>query len=192
WYADRDVRLLRITRPLDKNQWRQIRQEWWSAGEFLQTGNVFHEVRWMAQAHALVAEGLAEYLALLTAEDHQDTARAALHLLAASREAGGAVVQAIDAQLMARAGDELFAAEALRCLGALLPDASPLWERHLARLAPDAASRPLGRYAAAVALARYRPTATPPEAVVGLPDALRDPQGVGQPRGLLGAHDRRT
>lgn len=192
WHVNRNVRTLSIEHTFDDEHRMHDRQVWWCPGEFLTQGNVYHEVQWMTRAHALVAEGLTDYLALLTSED-TDTAQAALHLLAAFPEAGDPVVEAIDERLAdwTRAGAAVLEADTLLALGSLLTSTSPLWGRHLIRLATGrtaesgAHPHPLVRYATAVALARFRPTATPPEAVVVLVDAVVEPQRLDEQYELL-------
>ncbi len=152
----------------------------------------------MTRAYALVAEGVADYLALLTAAD-EGTRQAALHLLAAFPEVGEPLVQAIDGQLAERTtiGDEMLEADALLDLAALLSSDSPRWDYYRIRLTTDvtgdhALRTPLVRYAAAVAPARFRPEDTPAEAVAVLVDAVVTPQRLDERYELLASSDYGT
>lgn len=195
WHVQRNVRTLRIEHTFDEEHGNQWRHTWWCPGEFLTRGNEYHELRWMTQAYMLVAEGLADYLALLSAGD-DSTVQAALHLLAAFPEAGEPLLQAMGKQLAdrTRAGDEVLEADALLDLAALLSTDSPRWDCYYDRLiaTPEAQSHPLVRYAAAVAFARFRPTATPAEAVAVLVDALVTPQRLDERYELLASADYGT
>lgn len=181
WYANRDRRVCCVEWREGDGGKRTSYHAWWSPGEFLREGNIFHEPQWMARAHALVAEGLPDYLALI--EDNGadvDTRCAALRLLSSFREKGERITPALEALLReaphGRAEDVRVETVALFALGALLLAGAPEWQEHLRRLAPASQpARPAARYAAAAALATYHPAALPPKGVETLIEAIIAP-----------------
>lgn len=190
WYANRDLRVLHIERDYDSENKRMHEQQvWWSIGAFLEQGNKYHEARWMAEAHAQVAEGVPVYLDLLEGGDRV-TVLSSLYLLSAFRELGDPVAEGIDALLMSQKPDPFVESAALLALGALLAgdSSSSMWERHVARLAPDAGIHPLVRFAAAVAMASYRPSAVPEAAVETLIDAVVEPERLDELHEILPWH----
>lgn len=116
WYANKDQRFLRM---------RRTRQQWHSWGEFLNNGNEYHEPQWMRQAHQLVGEGIETYLALLQSPDSK-VVQAALDLLAGFREYNTQLIPVIEPLAFTETRLSIQTA-ALRCLGALLEQDSPLW-----------------------------------------------------------------
>jgi hypothetical protein len=129
-----------------------------------------------------------DYLDLLESDNHE-TVLSSLYLLSAFRELGGPVVEGVDLLLISQKPDPFIESAALLTLGALLAGDSPKWERHVVRLAPDADIPPLVRYAAAVALTSYRPSAVPLVAVETLIDAVVEPERLDELHEILPWHE---
>jgi hypothetical protein len=191
-YAHRNGRKLYVKYIHDSEHGKNDRHAWWSNEAYLRDGGDYQDVRWMVRAHRLTLEGLPDYLILLNSDD-RDIVLASLHLLAAFQEASERIVPEIDRLLPAFhiEGEQaqVLEAEALLTLAALLPPESPLWRRHLDRLVPRGQSRPLVRYAAAAALARYRPEATPQEGASELVEAVVEPEALDDLYELLPSRD---
>ena len=159
WYANKNQRFLGVKRSLHSTH---SEYQWQSWGEFLTTGNVYHDPHWMQQAHRLVGEGISSYLALLQSSD-QDVVKAALDLLAGFQEQNALLIPVI-APMAFKETETSVQIAALHCLGALLEQSSPYWENYQ-RLAQTPDALPEVVFAVAYTLAWHHPSGVSPAIV---------------------------
>jgi hypothetical protein len=182
-YAQRDQRTLRIDHSTGNHC-----HEWWSAEQFLQTGNAYHDPQWMGSVHRLVGEGVPVYLEQLQAGD-DETVIAINYLLSAFPELGESLIPAVNA-LFVTSTDPFLQASFLFCLSTLLDGSSSLWHRH--RLLIDAENtlvHPVVRFTAAYTLARYHTEEVSPTTVEPLANALLFPERLDELIQMLPFYD---
>jgi hypothetical protein len=159
WYANKDQRSLAMNRS---RRSKHTGYQWRSWGEFLVSGNEYHDPQWMHQAHQLVGEGISSYLTLLQSPD-KDVVRATLDLLAGFQEQNALLVPVI-VLLAFEKTETAVQVAALHCLGALLEQHSSYWEDYQ-RLAQAPDMLPEVRFAAAYTLAWHHPSGASPATV---------------------------
>lgn len=169
-YANKDQRFLRMSRSRRAGH---SSHEWLSWGEFLVTGNEFHDPQWMKQAHQLVGEGRESYFALLRSPE-TDVVQATLDLLSGFQEYHEQLIPVVVPLAFEKTATPIQTA-ALRCLGTLLEQESAHWQEYQ-HLAQTSDTLPEIRFAAAHTLAWYHPSGASPAVVEALLASVLPPQ----------------
>ena len=196
WYVNKDQRFLEMNRSRHS---KQKGYQWRSWGEFLVSGNKYHDPQWMHQAHQLVGAGINTYLALLQSSE-KDVVSATLDLLAGFREQNTLLVPVL-APLAFEETETTVQIAALHCLGALLDQQASHWNDYQ-RLAQAPDTLPEVRFAAAYTLAWHHPSGAsratveillasvlPPQSCYRLRDVCQALSHLGMPLGFRGLID---
>lgn len=170
-YAERKLRFIEVDRFTHTNI---DHYHWFSREEYLHALSAPHRLQWITLAHQRVGDGIPTYLKLLKNASRRVTIRI-LYLLSGFQELRQTLVPAIE-PLFTRSPDILVQTSAIFCLSALLDEDSTLWEHYLTlALSHRDQAHPLLRYAAAISLAKYKPSAVVPAVADALIDAMVHP-----------------